>query len=270
MGVKEDWAGLDRILCKRIHAPVVIYDNRGIGESGVPTSGYTIEQLALDMFTVATAALGNRQFDVLGISMGGCIAQMAALMPNSSLIRRLVLGCSTPGGAQAKLGPGLLACFNLMSDPASKTLSPRELTINIQHNNLPEPWVYEYPNMFEQFISDLLRYHRPLEGLLGQMQALSKFNLSRRVSSIRIPTFIVHGDEDAMVPLESGKMLHQLIPESQMIEIKGAAHLFWITHLHDTVRPVAAFLRSPNPRQDNSPHLMASTTSSAAVPRAKL
>lgn len=269
MGVKEDWAGLDRILCKRINAPVVIFDNRGIGESDVPSGGYTIEQLTKDLLTVADAALGGIEFDVFGISMGGCIAQTAALMPNSR-IRRVVLGCSTPGGSATKPGPGLQACFNIMRDPASKTLPPRELLSNVNLNNLPPEWVLEYPDHFSQFISNLLRFNRPLEGIASQAVALSKFNLSRRLSALSSPTLILHGDEDQMVPLDSGKLLHQLVPESQMIELKGAAHLFWITHLHDTVRPVAAFLKSPNPRQDKSPHLMTSTTSSAYNPRAKL
>ena len=269
MAVKEDWAGLDRILCKRINAPVVIFDNRGIGESDVPAGDYTIVQLTKDMFTVATAALGGIEFDVFGISMGGCIAQTAALMPNSR-IRRLVLGCSTPGGRAAKPGPGLQACFNIVRDPSTKSLSPRELLSNVHHNNLPPSWVMEYPDMFSQFISDLLRYNRPLDGISSQAVALSKFNLSRHLPSLSTPTLIIHGDEDQMVPIESGKLLHNLLPESQMIELKGAAHLFWITHLHDTVRPVAAFLKSPNPREDKSPHLMASTTSSAHNPRAKL
>lgn len=269
MGVKEDWAGLDRILCKRICAPVVIFDNRGIGESDAPAGGYTIEQLTKDFLAVADAALGGIEFDVFGISMGGCIAQTAALLPNSR-IRRLVLGCSTPGGAAAKPGPGLQACFNIVRDPSTPNLQPRELLSNIHHNNLPPSWILEYPDMFNQFVSVLLRYNRPLAGIASQAQALARFNLSRRLPSLPTPTLLLHGDEDQMVPLESGKLLHSLIPESQMIELKGAAHLFWITHLHDTVRPVSAFLKSPNPREDKSPHLMTSTTSSAYNPRAKL
>ena len=268
MGVKEDWAGLDRILCKRIRAPVVIFDNRGVGESDVPETPYSMSQFVGDLMAVVNASLGKVEFDLFGISMGGCTVQLAALTANP-LIRRVVIGCSTPGGPETKLGAGLLECFQIMNDPSTKNLSPLEQTRNIQYHNLPTSWIEQHPDMFTQFLADTMRYNRPHKGLVSQMKALSKFNVASTVSKINIPALIIHGDEDDMIPIESARMLHQLIPNAHFVELKGAAHLFWITHLHDTVRPVAAFLTSPQQQLGNSPHLMASPTSSAVV-RAKL
>lgn len=263
MGVKEDWAGLDRILCKRILAPVIIFDNRGMGESDVPEGSYSISLFVSDMMTVVEAAVGKVAFDVFGISMGGCIAQMAALSGNP-LLRRVVIGCSTPGGPDTQVGPGLLACFQLLADPAVKSMTARELTTNIHYHNLPAQWIEDHPDMFEQFIVDVLRHKRPYPGTMGQMKAISKFNVSQKLHTIRIPTLIVHGDEDEMVPVESGKLIHNLVPESHMVELKGAGHLFWITHLHDTIRPVAAFLSSVKaPSLDSSPHLKISATANS-------
>jgi len=270
MGVKEDWAGMDRILCKRIRAPVIIFDNRGMGESDVPEGSYSISLFVIDMVAVVEAAVGKVPFDVFGISMGGCIAQMAALSGNP-MVRRVVIGCSTPGGPDTQIGPGLLACFQMLSDPSVKTMTARELTTNIQLHNLPAHWIEDHPDMFEQFIVDVLRHNRPYPGTLGQMKAIAKFNVSQRIQNVKIPALIVHGDEDQMVPVESGRLLHKLIPESHMVELKGAGHLFWITHLHDTIRPVAAFLNSSMPPSlESSPHLKISATANSARSPANL
>lgn len=268
MCVKEDWAGLDRILCKRIRAPVVIFDNRGIGESDVPGTPYSVAQFAEDVLTVVDAALGNVNFDLLGISMGGCVVQLAALSGNPR-VRRIVLGCTTPGGPEASPGPGLATSMQIVQDPASKNLSPRELSMNLHYNNLPASWIEDHPDMFDQFLADSLRHNRPHKGIILQMKALMKFNVASRLAHIKIPTLILHGDEDQVVPIDAARILHQRITNSHFVELKGAAHLFWITHLHDAVRPIAAFLNSPQQHLDKSPHLMVSATPSNAA-RAKL
>lgn len=271
MGVKEDWAGLDRALCKRIRAPVVVFDNRGSGESDVPDTPYSIGLFASDLNTVAEASLGNTAYDVLGISMGGCIALMAALS-GSTRIRRIVLGCSTPGGPETRLGKDLVASFNMVQ--MANSMSPREFTTNMQYRNLPAWWIEQHPDIFEQYISDLLRHRRPLQGIIKQMQALSRFNLSKLISNITVPTLIVHGDEDEMVPIESGRLLMKKIPTASGCELRGASHFFWITHLHDTVRAVAEFLNSQNGSinsiliSDNSAGLVPASTNS--YQRAKL
>lgn len=268
MCVKEDWAGLDRILCKRIRAPVVIFDNRGIGESDVPATPYSVAQFAEDVLTVVDAALGNVNFDLLGISMGGCVAQLAALSGNPR-VRRIVLGCTTPGGPETSPGPGLAVSVQLVQDPASQNASPRELSMNLHYNNLPASWIEDHPDMFDQFLADSLRHHRPHKGILLQMKALMKFNVASRLAQIKIPTLILHGDEDQVVTIDAARLLHQRITNSHFVELKGAAHFFWITHLHDAVRPIAAFLNSPQQHLDKSPHLMVSATSSNTA-RAKL
>jgi pimeloyl-ACP methyl ester carboxylesterase len=247
MKVKEDWAGLDRALCKRIRAPVVIFDNRGIGESDVPDTPYTIPLFVSDLKTVVEHALGKVPIDLLGISMGGCIVQMAAL---SGLlpVRRIVLGCTTPGGPETKPGPGLVACMQLVEEACrakSEKHDPRALVTDLEYHNLPSAWIEDHPDIFEQYIVDQLRYRRPLPGLLGQMRALSKFNVSRSIHSLQTPSLILHGDADNVIPLESAQLLAQKLPNSELYVLEGAAHLFWITHLHDATRSIASFLNKP-------------------------
>ena len=70
-GVKEDWAPLAEALAK--NRPVLVFDNRGIGESEIPEGPYTIQEMAEDTLALIQH-LGWSTVQLMGISMGGMIA----------------------------------------------------------------------------------------------------------------------------------------------------------------------------------------------------
>jgi 3-oxoadipate enol-lactonase len=79
----------------------VVFDNRGIGNSAEVSAPFTIAELADDALAVMDAA-GLETAHVLGISMGGMVAQQVALMAPERL-RTLTLGCTYPGGPGSSL-----------------------------------------------------------------------------------------------------------------------------------------------------------------------
>ena len=83
----------------RAHFDVVLFDNRGIGESDVPPGPYTAAELAEDALAVLDEA-GVERAHVVGTSLGGMVAQELALA-RPERVDRLVLACTTPGGARA-------------------------------------------------------------------------------------------------------------------------------------------------------------------------
>ena len=156
-----------------------------------------------------------------------------------------MLGCTTPGGPETKAGPGLVSCMQLVEEASrmpSENVNPRELVTDLQYHNLPSSWIEAHPDIFEQYIVDQLRYPRPLKGLVGQMRALAKFNVSRTLPSLSIPILVLHGDEDVVIPIDAAHLLSQKLPHADLCVLEGAGHLFWITHLHDAVRATASFL----------------------------
>jgi len=89
-GSKENWLNLPKELSK--HRPVLTFDNRGIGKSGIPEGPYTTEIMAADCYFL-TQHVGWKQFHVFGISMGGMIAQTFTLQYSNS-VKKLILGCT--------------------------------------------------------------------------------------------------------------------------------------------------------------------------------
>ena len=94
-GVKEDWHALADALAQSRR--VLVFDNRGMGESDTPKDPYHMEQFVNDTLQLA-AHVGFTTFDLMGISMGGMISQQVALSAPPGKIRRLILGCTYHGG----------------------------------------------------------------------------------------------------------------------------------------------------------------------------
>ena len=102
---------------------VILFDNRGVGQSGKPNSPYSIELMAEDARAVLDAA-GVESAHVYGISMGGMIAQRLAIQ-YPERVRSLILGCTTSGG-EKHVQPGAEVSM-LMLSRGSSTATPEEL-----------------------------------------------------------------------------------------------------------------------------------------------
>jgi pimeloyl-ACP methyl ester carboxylesterase len=217
--------------------PVVVFDNRGMGESDVPEGPYSIEQLADDAFAVADA-VGWRRFHLLGISMGGMIAQTMALMAGDR-IERLVLGCTSHGGAdQTAPEPGVMA--SLRPAPGAPR---REMVGNMLRVNYTPEWIAADPSRFERMIDLSLAYRRSMRGLMHQMGAIMGFDVSVRIAGIDRPTLVVHGDRDVLLPWPNAASIAGKIPGAQLHTLRGAGHLFWDVDEGESARVIAAFLR---------------------------
>ena len=93
-GTRYHWRGFPERFA-RIRR-VITFDNRGAGETSAPRGGYTTRQMAEDALGLLDQ-LGVDKAEVLGVSMGGMIAQELALLAPGR-IEKLVLGCTTCGG----------------------------------------------------------------------------------------------------------------------------------------------------------------------------
>jgi pimeloyl-ACP methyl ester carboxylesterase len=200
---------------------LVAYNHRGIGESGPQADAVTIVGLADDAAGVLDA-LGWESAHVLGVSMGGMVAQELALR-HPARVRRLVLGCTYPGGAEARLPEPAL-----VQQLAGAMLSgDRDQALRAGFAaNLSASFAAEAAN-WDAFHAMATTLPVPVPVIMAQMQAVIGHDTSARLSAIERPTLVVHGTDDQMLPVANGELVARLIPGARLELLEGIGHMFW-------------------------------------------
>jgi pimeloyl-ACP methyl ester carboxylesterase len=233
-GSRYQWLGLGERLAKSFQ--VITFDNRGVGESGAPPGPYTARQLALDALGLLDA-LGIARASVLGVSMGGMIAQELALAAPHRL-DRLILGCTHAGGPR-----------QIFADPATlgrlapqRGRSARETLSILLEIQLSEAFRAARPEIVEDLITYGLAHRMPQAGFAGQLAAITSHDTEARLGEIAAPTLVITGDDDRLIPPANSSALARGIPGAQLDFLPGAGHLYWIEQPDETVRRTTAFL----------------------------
>src|SRR2546423_2187656 len=200
---------------------VIVYDHRGVGASSRLEGPLTIAQLAAD----AAGLLDALRIDsahVLGISMGGMVAQELALA-HGELVRTLTLGCTFCGGADS--GPttpavlGRLAAGMQSGDRARAVRTAWE--VNVSQTMAAEGDAYE------RFTGIVARRPVPLPVIMAQLQACAAPDTCPPPPTLAVPTLVIHGTEDEMLPVQNGRLIASLIPGSRLEVMEGVGHLFF-------------------------------------------
>lgn len=197
---------------------VISFDNRGVGKTDVPPAGYSIADMANDAVAVLDAA-GVDETHVLGASMGGMIAQELALN-HPERVRSLILGCTACGGPDAVTAePEVLEALMARAD-----LSPEEgvrvMVPYIYDANTPAQWI-------EEDLEIRMRTFPTPEGYLGQIQAITGHGTFDRLEQVQVPTLVVHGQSDRLVPHANGEDIARRIPGAKFVSLPNASHLFF-------------------------------------------
>ncbi|HEY3758826.1 MAG TPA: alpha/beta hydrolase [Solirubrobacteraceae bacterium] len=201
---------------------VFVYDHRGVGESSPLDGELTTAQLAQDTAALL-AALELDSVHVLGISMGGMVAQELALA-HPERIRTLALGCTYCGGPGSSLAsPEVmqrLAEAMSSGDRARAVRTAWEVNVSSAYDTA-------HPDAFETFRGIGMTRAVAVPVILAQMQACLAHDTSARLAQLAMPTLIVHGTEDQMIPVANAEIIHRLIPGSRLEILDGVGHLFF-------------------------------------------
>jgi 3-oxoadipate enol-lactonase len=197
------------------------YDHRGVGRSGRVSAPFTLVELADDAASLLDA-LALESVHVLGISMGGMVAQELALR-HPERIRTLALGCTYCGG------PGSALTAESVSRPLADAMLSGD-----RDRALRTAWRV---NTSERFRADESRYEAfremaealpvPVEVIMLQVQAIGGHDTSARLHEIAAPTLVIHGTEDQMLDASNGELLAQLIPGAWLELLADVGHVFW-------------------------------------------
>jgi pimeloyl-ACP methyl ester carboxylesterase len=200
---------------------IVTYDHRGVGSSGPQDQAVTIVGLADDAADLLDA-LGWERAHVLGVSMGGMVAQELALR-QPERVRTLVLGCTYPGGPD-----GRLADPALIQELAGAMLSgDRELALRTGFAANLSPGHVADEAHWEPFHAMATALPVAVPVIMAQMQAVMGHDAIARLASIEAPTLVVHGTADRMLPAPNGELIARAIPNARLELLDGVGHMFW-------------------------------------------
>jgi len=199
---------------------VLTYDNRGTGLSIIPqnTEDYTIKAMADDLFDVVQT-LGIESHHLLGYSMGSCIAQQY-LHDHPEHVRSLFLMCGTAGGAlYAKPSKELSTA---LANPQGKTLWDIYMyTWNLMYS--PEAFERCQPAFKAIYESSKDTPTRPL-ALVGHSHAFRGFDGSSYLAGFRLPTTILAGREDRLMPALNSENLANNIAGARLVMLDDCEH----------------------------------------------
>jgi pimeloyl-ACP methyl ester carboxylesterase len=205
----------------REHFEVIVYDHRGVGASTRLEGQVSIAQMAEDAAGLL-AALEIDSAHVLGISMGGMIAQELALA-HPERVRTLTLGCTYCGGegsalTAAEVGQRL---FEAMSSGDRKVALRVGWEVNVS------PALADDEDAFAEFLAIAERRAVAVAVVMAQAQAIAAHDTQARLPELEMPTLVIHGTEDQMLPVANGHLIASAIPDSRLEILDGVGHLFF-------------------------------------------
>src|SRR5690242_14973731 len=198
---------------------VLRFDNRGVGQSDKPAGPYTTQQLAEDAKALVDD-LGVSDFHLVGVSMGGMIAQEYAIAHGSDL-RSLTLACT-----YAAPGPFCSRMFAMWADLAPRLGVPfvmRDVTLWA----FTVPFFEEREEELEEFEAGMADLPQPLDAYLAQLSSIRTHDATERLGRITAPTLVLAGDEDILIPVQLSRRLHEGIAGSEWRTTKGGHACLW-------------------------------------------
>ncbi len=217
---------------------LVIFDSRGAGRTDKPREGYSIKRMADDTAELLRS-LGISRAHVLGVSMGGKIAQQLAL-DHPETVERLVLCCTNCGGSeQVTPAPEIYEQLGARR----KGITVKDVARSSLNLLFSESYVRENPVMMEDFIRRFQIAPTPGHVFIGHMTAMVEFDDFGRLPEIAAPTLVLTGDADVLVPPENAGILAESIPGAKLIIYPGAGHFFFYEFPERVASDLISFLR---------------------------
>jgi len=214
---KETWELQVPALVDRYR--IVTYDNRGVGESSTPPGPYTTKDMADDLAGLVDALELDR-FHMVGVSMGGMIAQEYAIAHSDRLLSASF--CSTysyPGPFCSRM----FSCWRDLVPSLGVGFTQREVLL----------WAFT-TDFFEQREDELREIEglmagnpQSTEGYLAQLSSIETHDTRGRLGSVNCPAMTLVGMEDLIIYPKLSRRLHDELPDSTWVEVPGGHACLW-------------------------------------------
>jgi 3-oxoadipate enol-lactonase len=198
---------------------VLVFDNRGVGESSTPPGPYTSADMAEDLAGLVDA-LELERFHLLGVSMGGMIAQEYAIA-HADRLRSASFCCtySYPGPFCLRM----FSCWRDLVPHLGVGFTQREVIL----------WAFT-TNYFEQREAELVEIEQlmadnpqPTDSYLAQLHSIEAHDTRGRLGAVTCPSLVLVGREDILIYPKLSRRLHDELPDSTWVEVEGGHACIW-------------------------------------------
>ena len=199
---------------------VISPHNRGVGKSSRPNYPYTMDMFVEDIKNLLEHLNIKKKIHLCGISMGGMIAQCYALKyPNS--VKSLIL-CATAAIYSPK---SLIEAQELMQN-----FSPEQkfkVRVSALFSRPFKKILRQDKALYKRIEKEFMEDPTTLQDYVNQGAAISGYDTTNDLDKIKLPTLIILGDDDRIIPtLDHSKLLHEKIPNSKLEIIANTGHGF--------------------------------------------
>jgi len=220
---------------------IITFDNRGVGRSDKPGGPYSIRMMAEDTIGLMDH-LGIKKAHILGVSMGGYIAQELAIN-YPERVRKLVLGCTYArqdeiGGHSPEYYRGLGLAEGCPADELRKIAVGKVLRTEFPlafNSRLYKIGVAPFVNIYARLMAT--------QGVAAQFQAIVGHDTLERLTMIQAPTLVITGTRDRIIKPGSSEVLANMIPNARLVKIEGGPHSVFIGMRKRFNKEVLDFLR---------------------------
>ena len=218
------------------HYRVISFDNRGAGKSDKPFGPYSTKMMADDTVSLMDF-LGIEKAHIMGVSMGGMIAQELAINHPQRVIK-LMLACT-------------YACQDETSGDTPEQaefsqLNPEKMASAMIGMAFNKP-LYRFTfGLLARIVSRFMGAPARVGGA-GQGEACRKHNTLERLPLIKAPTLVIAGTKDRLIKPISSDMIAGKIPNVKLVKVEGGSHSFFMEMKNEFNREVLNFLKNDSP-----------------------
>ena len=198
---------------------VLRFDNRGVGRSSKPAGPYTTRMFAEDTKALVDQ-LGLSGIHMLGVSMCGMIAQEYALAYASDLAS-LTLACT-----YGSPGPFCGRMFAMWADLALMGGVPTVMR-DVALWAFTPPFFEDHPDEAAELDTAMAMIDQPLPAYLAQLHSIRHHDATGRLGSISVPTLVLAGATDILIPVALSKRLHDEVPGAEWATTRGGHACLW-------------------------------------------
>lgn len=231
-----DWWDKELIDALAERYQVLMFDNRGAGRTSTPEEGnFTCEMLADD--TIALMDVKHiARANILGVSMGGLIAQQLAIR-YSERVNKLILGC-TFCGARHMIQPKEEVMQMLMD----KSGGLKEVFHRTTELMFTEKFIRNRQDYIADFQERYLRAPISGKNALRQFLAIGQSDTYDRLPQVKNLTLVMTGTEDRLVPPQNSQILTSRIPHAKLVQYEDTGHGFYTEAREAFTKDVIDFL----------------------------